>query len=303
MEFGTQILGRRHVDPSVLTTLPQLQVEGTFQAGTHLVTVDQPISTDEGDLKKALYGSLLPVPDDDVFPPVDEADYAVEKQPGALIPAKDAGKIDMNKGRERRRLKVTNKGDRAIQVGSHYHFIETNAMLNFDRLKSYGHRLDIPAGTSVRFEPGEKKTVTLVAIGGLRTIKGGNGIAPGVVDLSLSNTILRRLKEEGFLHTPEGPGGTEEPVEPLKMSRQDYASMYGPTVGDLVRLSTMDLWVKVEHDFTVHGDECTFGGGKTLRDGIGQAAGRSDEQCLDLVITNALVIDWSGIYKADIGVK
>jgi urease len=79
--------------------------------------------------------------------------------------------------------------------------------------------------------------------------------------------------------------------------------MYGPTVGDTVRLSTTDLWVKVERDFTVHGDECTFGGGKTLRDGIGQASGRSDEECLDLVITNALVIDWSGIYKADIGIK
>lgn len=254
-------------------------------------------------MEKALYGSFLPVPDEVAFPPIDQSEYAVERQPGALIPAKDAGDVEMNKAREKKQLKVTNRGGRAVQVGSHYHFIETNALLDFDRLKSYGHHLDIPTGTSVRFEPGEKKTVTLVAIGGLRTIKGGSSIAPGVVDLSMSNTILRRLKDNGFLHTSEGPGHSEEHAEPLKMNRQGYASMYGPTVGDLVRLSTMDLWVQVEHDFTVHGDECTFGGGKTLRDGIGQAAGRSDEQCVDLVITNALVIDWSGIYKADIGVK
>ena len=79
--------------------------------------------------------------------------------------------------------------------------------------------------------------------------------------------------------------------------------MYGPTTGDLVRLGDTDLWVKVERDFAVYGDECTFGGGKTLRDGVGQASGRTDADCLDLVITNALVIDWSGIFKADIGIK
>jgi len=79
--------------------------------------------------------------------------------------------------------------------------------------------------------------------------------------------------------------------------------MFGPTVGDTVRLGATDLWVKVEKDFTVHGDECTFGGGKTIRDGIGQSTGRADDECLDLVITNALVIDWSGIFKADIGIK
>lgn len=176
-------------------------------------------------------------------------------------------------------------------------------MLDFDRLKSYGFHLDIAAGTSVRFEPGESKTVTLVAIGGLKTIKGGSSIAPGVVDLSMSNTILRRMKDSGFLHTPEESSGSHETIEPFTMSREEYASMYGPTVGDTVRLSTTDLWVKIEHDFTVHGDECTFGGGKTLRDGIGQASGRPDEECLDLVITNALIVDWSGIIKADIGVK
>lgn len=177
-------------------------------------------------------------------------------------------------------------------------------MLDFDRLKSYGYHLDIAAGTSVRFEPGESKTVSLVAIGGLRTIKGGSSIAPGVVDLSMANAILRKMREAGFLHTPEDPSSAgEAKIDPFRLSRADYAGMYGPTVGDCVRLATTDLWIKVERDFTVHGDECTFGGGKTLRDGIGQASGRSDEECLDLVITNALIVDWSGIFKADIGVK
>jgi urease len=190
-----------------------------------------------------------------------------------------------------------------LQIGSHYHFIEVNPMLDFDRLKAYGFHLDIAAGTSVRFEPGEAKHVNLVAIGGLRTIKGGNNIAPGVVDLSMADAILRRMKDHGFLHSSEDSASVSEKPEPFRMGRSDYASMYGPTVGDTVRLSTTDLWVKVERDFTIPGDECTFGGGKTLRDGMGQASGRSDEECLDLVITNALVIDWSGIYKADIGIK
>jgi urease beta subunit len=79
---------------------------------------------------------------------------------------------------------VSNRGDRPIQVGSHYHFIETNRALAFDRRASYGMRLDIPAGTAVRFEPGETKTVTLVAIAGARIVRGGNGWASGPLDQS-----------------------------------------------------------------------------------------------------------------------
>ncbi len=77
----------------------------------------------------------------------------------------------------------------------------------------------------------------------------------------------------------------------------------GPTTGDRVRLGDTDLIAEVERDHTVYGDECKFGGGKVLRDGMGQAAGVSEDRALDLVITNALIIDWTGIYKADIGVK
>jgi urease subunit gamma/beta len=91
------------------------------------------------------------------------------------------GHIEINAGRQTVRLAVTNRGDRPIQIGSHYHFIETNRALEFDRRAAYGMRLDIPAGTAVRFEPGETKTVDLVAIAGARVIRGGNAIADGAV--------------------------------------------------------------------------------------------------------------------------
>src|ERR1700743_2206785 len=84
-----------------------------------------------------------------------------------------------------------------------------------------------------------------------------------------------------------------------RMSRENYASIFGPTTGDRVRLGDTGLILRVEKDYTVYGDECKFGGGKVLRDGMGQASGRSDEACLDLVITNALVIDYTGIFKVD----
>lgn len=117
MSLGKTILGRRHVLPSVVNSLAELQVEGTFRCGTYLVTVHHPISSDDGDLEKALYGSFLPVPDKDVFPHADPSEYAPEKQPGAIIPVKN-GKIVLNKDRKRIKLKVVSKGDRPIQVGN-----------------------------------------------------------------------------------------------------------------------------------------------------------------------------------------
>ncbi|TGE26948.1 urease subunit alpha [Hymenobacter metallicola] len=89
----------------------------------------------------------------------------------------------------------------------------------------------------------------------------------------------------------------------LPISRRAYADMYGPTTGDKVRLGDTDLLIQVEQDYTVYGEECKFGGGKVLRDGMGQAAGIGQDEALDLVITNALVLDYTGIYKADIGIK
>jgi urease subunit alpha len=87
------------------------------------------------------------------------------------------------------------------------------------------------------------------------------------------------------------------------MKRAHYADMFGPTTGDKVRLGDTSLWLEVERDHTVYGDECKFGGGKVIREGMGQAAGIGAAGALDCVITNALVVDYTGIYKADIGIK
>jgi urease subunit beta len=90
--------------------------------------------------------------------------------PGELMPA--AGEIELNAGQPTVTLEVSNTGDRPVQVGSHYHFFETNPALSFDRAQARGFRLDIPAGTAVRFEPGQTRTVTLVPYRGARTVYG-----------------------------------------------------------------------------------------------------------------------------------
>ncbi|GIW78454.1 MAG: hypothetical protein KatS3mg105_0261 [Gemmatales bacterium] len=94
----------------------------------------------------------------------------------------DDDAIELNAGRETCLLEVNNTGDRPVQVGSHFHFFEVNRALQFDREKAYGMRLDLPAGTAVRFEPGEIKTVRLVALAGRRTVFGGNGLVMGPLD-------------------------------------------------------------------------------------------------------------------------
>ena len=99
--------------------------------------------------------------------------------PGEIIVKQ--GEITLNEGRETVVMEVSNGGDRPIQVGYHYHFYETNEALKFDREKARGFRLDIPAGTAVRFEPGQTRTVTLVAYGGKRTIHGFNGKINGTL--------------------------------------------------------------------------------------------------------------------------
>ena len=90
---------------------------------------------------------------------------------------------------------------------------------------------------------------------------------------------------------------------PHRIPRSAYADIYGPTTGDKVRLGDTSLVIEVERDLTVYGDECKFGGGKVLRDGMGQATGVSQDDALDCVITNALVLDYTGVYKADVGIK
>lgn len=163
MDEGRRILGLRHVLPGVAAMLHEVQVEGTFPDGTKLVTVHEPIATADGDLARALYGSFLPVPDAAAFPAVTDAEGDA---PGAIQFA--AGDIVLNADRDAITLEVESVGDRPIQVGSHYPFEATNAALRFDRAAASGRRLDVPAGTAVRFEAGEKKTVRLVAKGPTR---------------------------------------------------------------------------------------------------------------------------------------
>ncbi|QQK81164.1 urease subunit alpha [Salicibibacter cibi] len=89
----------------------------------------------------------------------------------------------------------------------------------------------------------------------------------------------------------------------MKLDRREYAALFGPTTGDRVRLADTDLWIEIEHDYTSYGDEAIFGGGKTIRDGMGQNGRVTSDEALDLVITNVVIVDYTGIVKADIGVK
>lgn len=165
MDVGRRILGRAEVMEGVPEMIHDVQVEGTFPDGTKLVTVHSPIALAEGDLALALYGSFLPVPSRESFAarattPQKQADPLA----GELLIK--PGEITINEGRREVTLVVVNQGDRPIQVGSHYPFDDTNRALDFDRKQAFGMRLDIPAGAAVRFEPGESKTVRLVATSG-----------------------------------------------------------------------------------------------------------------------------------------
>ena len=115
MALGATLLGRRHVLPGVPATLTALMVEGAFPAGTFLVTVHDPIGSDDGNLALALYGSFLPVPAPETFPLPDPSVYDKERMPGAVVAVRGE-KIVLKEGRERIRLRVTSRGDRPIQV-------------------------------------------------------------------------------------------------------------------------------------------------------------------------------------------
>jgi urease subunit gamma/beta len=144
MESGAHVISADQVMDGIAEMIHDVQVEATFPDGTKLVTVHEPIRGSEGQV-----------------------------QPGEVMTAK--GDLILNEGRETLVLKVANTGDRPIQVGSHYHFFETNNALSFDRPKARGYRLDIPAGTAVRFEPGQTREVNLVALAGKREVYGFQG--------------------------------------------------------------------------------------------------------------------------------
>ncbi|KAK7093738.1 urease subunit alpha-like [Littorina saxatilis] len=307
MERGRTMLGFHQVLPGVSDMIDEIQIEATFPDGTKLVTVHKPIVQQDGDLDLALYGSFLPVPPVSKFRNTLEArpsgqgsvDCPVDVVPGEVVAAE--GSIELNKGRRTALLDVVSVCDRPIQVGSHYHFVETNKNLRFDRMASLGMRLNIQAGSAVRFEPGEAKTVNLVQIGGNKIIRGGNALCDGPLKDLKPMTVLQRVEAGGFGHVQQV---TVQPGHAETITRLSYVHTYGPTVGDKVRLGDMSLFLEVERDHTVYGDECKFGGGKVLREGMGQAAARAARDTLDTVITNALIVDAvTGIVKADIGIK
>jgi len=152
MGAGAELLTEDDVMPGVASLIPEVQVEATFPDGTKLVTVHTPIR---------------PTRDDEVAPGAIEAS-------GADIP--------LNVGRKTTAVTVKNSGDRPVQVGSHYHFFEVNTALLFEREPTRGYRLDIPAGTAIRFEPGQERSVRLVEYGGLRVVYGFDAQIMGKLD-------------------------------------------------------------------------------------------------------------------------
>jgi len=148
MELGAAVLSADQVMPGIAEMIHDVQVEATFPDGTKLVTVHNPIRGASGEL---VPGAVTTVP----------------------------GDLTLNEGRDAITLTVANTGDRPIQVGSHYHFAETNAALAFDRDGARGLRLDIPAGTAVRFEPGQSREVRLIPLSGTRRVYGFRSLVMG----------------------------------------------------------------------------------------------------------------------------
>lgn len=218
------------------------------------------------------------------------------------------GDVALNPGRKTTRLKVSNTGDRAVQVGSHYHFFEANPTLRFDRHRAFGMHLNIPAGLAVRFEPGDTKTITLVDYGGQRIVHGFAGLVEGPLDDDATRrAAFAKLAEYGFQHEPADDEALDNAVEEATISTVRYSELYGPTVGDTVTLADTNLVVRIERDLTgtFPGDESIYGGGKSIRDGMAQdPQGTRANGCPDTVITSAIVIDpICGVVKADVGIR
>jgi urease subunit gamma/beta len=174
ISFGSTILSSDDVMTGVAELMSMIQVEGTFPDGTKLVTIHNPIRSGQnaGDGRTGIMPGEIITPD---------------------------GEIEISAGRHRVAIEVINTGDRPVQIGSHYHFFETNRALKFDREKAFGMHLDIPAGTATRFEPGESKDVTLVAFGGTGEVQGLNSLTMGTTrNEAQKAAALRRARERGF---------------------------------------------------------------------------------------------------------
>lgn len=135
------------------------------------------------------------------------------ENPGEIIPV-DGPDIEINSGKQRVQLLVSNTGDRAVQVGSHYHFFEANRALDFDRDLTLGMRLDIPAGTAIRFEPGAEHEVTLVPFGGTRRVIGFSSLVDGSVDaLATAQAAREAAARLGFQATSAKNDATKDKAE------------------------------------------------------------------------------------------
>jgi urease subunit gamma/beta len=165
MAFGKQILTADDVMDGVAEMIHEVQVEATFPDGTKLVTVHDPIP------------------------------HAGANTPGLYLLTEEP--VIANEGRETSTTMVRNTGDRPIQIGSHFHFFEVNKALVFDRRAAFGKRLNIPAGTAVRFEPGEEKSVELVKLGGDQIVHGLNALTNGPV-AGQAEAAIARGNERGF---------------------------------------------------------------------------------------------------------
>lgn len=194
MDEGKRILGHADVMEGVAAMLEQVHLEGTFPDGTKLVTVHLPICREQGDPHLALYASGLTRQS----AATDPSDNSSHPRPGEILPAGEP--IELNAGRTTVTLLVCNKGDRPIQVGSHYPFFECNSALEFDREQAFDTRLNIAAGTAVRFEPGDTREVELVVLAGRRVVRGGNGLIDGPLTAEGKALALARVAERGFAH-------------------------------------------------------------------------------------------------------
>jgi urease subunit gamma/beta len=170
--FGSTILSTEDVLPGIAAMTHIIQVECVFPDGTKLVTVHEPIRPAAG--------------------------AAADPEHPGLVTAVD-GRIELNAGRRKLKLTAINTGDRPIQIGSHFHFFEVNKALEFDRAAAFNMRLDIPAGTAVRFEPGASKEVALVEFGGRGELTGLNNLTDGVsTDPRVREAALARARARGF---------------------------------------------------------------------------------------------------------
>ena len=251
-----------------------IQVEATFPDGTKLVTVHHPIRGADDELIPGEIARRARRHRHERRPRDDHARRRQYRRPA------DPGRLALSFLRDQSGAEVR------------------------PRAKRSGFRLDIPAGTATRFEPGQSRDVRLVALAGKRA---GDRLPPGGDGEGLTPP-RRALASSPRPHADVLPGSPSTAPSmpqrpPTSLPRAAYADMFGPTTGDRVRLADTELFIEVEKDFTTYGEEVKFGGGKVIRDGMGQSQVTRARGAVDTVITNAVILDHWGIVKADVGIK